>query len=214
MRRCDTAGENQTDMTLRHVPARTPSSRRAHHGAWRATRGQSLVEFALVFPLFIIALLATIEFAFALNAVLAVDFASRDAALAAAEAGSGNGADCSILKAVDSNVTAPASESSITEVRIFKSDGNGKALGPADVYDVTGAAACAGMPYHLVSETYPETDRCNELGGCTVQTTVDTIGVQITYAYQWKTPLHGILPLAGTGYQITRSNAMRMEPIL
>ena len=201
-------------MPSRRAAWRRPSSRRASRGTCRAARGQSLVEFALVFPLFIIALLATIEFSFALNAVLAVDFASRDAALAAAEAGNGDGADCSILKAVDSSLTAPASSSSITEVRIFKSDSNGTPLGPADVYDVSCAAACAGMPYHLVSETYPNSDRCNELAGCNVQTSVDTIGVQVTYAYTWKTPLHGILPMAGDGYHVVRSNAMRMEPVL
>jgi Flp pilus assembly protein TadG len=201
-------------MPFRDAARPRPSSRPTRPGTRRAARGQSLAEFALVFPLFIIALLATIEFAFALNAVLAVDFASRDAALAAAEAGNGSGADCSILNAVDSNVTAPASAGQITEVRIFKSDANGKSLGPVNVYDVSGTAACAGMPYHLVSETYVETDRCNELAGCNVQTSVDTIGVQITYAYQWKTPLHSILPTAGPGYQIVRSNAMRMEPVL
>lgn len=192
-----------------------PSSRPARPGTRRTDRGQSLVEFALVFPLFILVLLATIEFAFALNGVLAVDFASRDAALAAAEAGNADGADCSILKAVDASVTAPADASNITEVDIFKSDANGKSLGPTNVYDVSGTAACTGLPYHLVSETYVDTDRCNELAGCNVpQASVDTIGVQITYMYGWKTPLHGLLPMAGSGYQIVRTNAMRMEPVL
>ena len=45
--------------------------------------GQSLVEFALVFPMFFILFLGVVEFAFAFNAILAVNFASRDAALCA-----------------------------------------------------------------------------------------------------------------------------------
>ena len=40
--------------------------------------GQSLVEFALVFPIFFILLLGIIEFAFVFNAMLAVNFASRE----------------------------------------------------------------------------------------------------------------------------------------
>jgi hypothetical protein len=201
-------------MQVRHAVARRPSIRQPGRRARRASHGQSLVEFALVFPFFFIILLAIIEFSFAFNAILAIDFASRDAALAAAEAGNAGGADCSILKALDRSVTAPASAGNISEVRIFKSDTNGKPIGPANVYDLAGTAACTGMPYHLVSESYLETDRCNELAGCKIQTTVDTIGVQVTYVYQWRTPLHGLLPMSGPGYQMVKSNAMRMEPVL
>jgi Flp pilus assembly protein TadG len=201
-------------MHIRHANAPRLSIRQTGRRARRASRGQTLVEFALIFPSFLIILLAIIEFSFALNAFLAVDFASRDAALAAAEAGNASGADCSILKAVDRSVTAPASANNITEVRIYKSDTNGNALGPVNVYDLTGKAACTGLPYHLASESYVETDRCNELAGCKVQTSVDTIGVQITYNYQWHTPLHGLLPMQGAGYVLVQSNAMRMEPVL
>ena len=72
------------------------------------------------------------------------------------------------------------------------------------------------MPYHLVGAAgYLDVDRCNELAGCSVSgASVDTIGVQITYDYQWHTPLHGLLPLPGGGYQLVKSNAMRMEPVL
>jgi Flp pilus assembly protein TadG len=201
-------------MQIRHA-ARTKSIRGIGRRARPASRGQTLVEFALVFPFFLIIVLAIIEFSFVMNAVLAIDFASRNAALAAAEAGNVGGADCSILKALDGSITAPASTVNITQVQIFKSDSNGKALGPVDVYDLTGAAACTGMPYHLVSETYQDTGRCNELAGCAVAgASVDTIGVQISYDYQWHTPLHGILPMPGAGYQLVKSNAMRMEPVL
>lgn len=182
--------------------------------ARRRSRGQSLVEFALVFPFFMVIMLGIIEFAFALNAVLAIDFASRDAALAAAEAGNADGADCSILKSVDEGITAPASDADITQIRIFKSDANGNELGPVNIYDVGGKAACAGLPFSLVSEGYQDTDRCNELAGCKVQSTVDTIGVEITYIYKWHTPLHSLLSLPGNGYTMVKANAMRMEPVL
>lgn len=84
------------------------------------TRGQSLAEFGLVFPFFMVILFGVIEFAFALNASLSIDYATRDAALVAAEAGNTVGADCSILAKVDESVTAPADRGAITEVQIYK----------------------------------------------------------------------------------------------
>ena len=156
-----------------------------------------------------------------MNAFVSIDFATRDAALAAAEAGNSSSADCSILRALDRSMTAPANNSRVSEVRIFKSDTNGQALGPVNIYDRSGLTSCpladgtaATVAYHQVQSSYPETGRCNELQGCQVQTTVDTIGVQISYAYGWVTPLHWLMPTLGPGYSMVKSNAMRMEPVL
>jgi Flp pilus assembly protein TadG len=183
------------------------------------TRGQSLAEFALVFPFFIIILFGVIEFAFVFNASLSIEFATRDSALAAAEAGNTPGADCSILKVVEAAMGPPTDRNAITEVRIYKSDPNGNPVGPTNIYSRTGAATCPGLPYHMNSGSYPDTGRCNVLAGCllpngTKTTTVDTIGVQVTYVYKWKTPLASLLPVSGPGYTMTTNNAMRMEPVL
>ena len=164
---------------------------------------------------------AVVEFAFVMNAFAAIGFATRDAALAAAEAGNASSADCSILRALDTSITAPASNARVSEVRIFKSDSTGHDLGPANVYERSGEISCpladgtpATVPYHEVSNGYPEASRCNELQGCKMQPTVDTIGVQVSYVYGWVTPLHWLVPTAGPGYTMVKSNAMRMEPVL
>ena len=78
-----------------------------------SSTGQTLVEFALVFPMFFILFLGVIEFAFSFNAILAVNYASRNAALAAAEAGATTGADCVILGGIESDVAAPANHAKI-----------------------------------------------------------------------------------------------------
>ena len=202
--------------TRRHTRRDRASARRR-----AGSHGQSLVEFALVFPIFMVLLFGVIEFAFTMNAYLSIDFASRNAALTAAEAGSTDSADCSILRTIENSVTAPASSERISQVRVFKSDTNGKALGPADVYDRSGSMSCplsdgtpATLPYSEVSNGYPSSSRCDELTGCKVQTSVDTIGVEVTYDYGWVTPLHSLLPSSGAGYTMVHSNAMRMEPIL
>lgn len=194
--------------------ARRPRSR-------RPSNGQALVEFVLVFPIFFVALLAIVEFGFVMNAQVSIDFATRDAALAAAEAGNTPDADCSILRALDRGMTTPAKNQLVSEVRVYKADSNGVAKGPVNVYDRNGTTDCpladgtaATVAYRLVSSSYDAAGRCNELAGCNVQTTVDTIGVQVMYGYTWVTPLHWLMPTLGPGYTMVKANAMRMEPIL
>ncbi len=191
-------------------------------------RGQTLVEFALVVPLFLVVMLAIVEFAFVFNAVLATNFASRTAALAAAEAGNDTGADCVILRGVEREVGAPADKSRITAVRIYRSDTNGKQMGSAvNVYTRTGSTTCdlidgttVTVPYKISGTPgYPASDRCNVLLGCPAGPSgshpgLDTIGVDVQYSHQWRTPLNNFLPGSGSGYIFDRSNAMRMEPVL
>ena len=43
---------------------------------------------------------------------------------------------------------------------------------------------------------------------------LDTIGVRVVYDHQWVTPLGGFGGLGGSGFTLTQSNSMRMEPIL
>jgi Flp pilus assembly protein TadG len=188
--------------------------------------GQALVEFALVIPIFLVMLTGIIEFALALNSVLSINFATREAALIAAEAGNGDGADCVILAKVEASVGAPSNNGQISEVRIFKSDRNGAQLA-TNRYVRTGSMTCTfstasvTVPYTLSgTENYPDTKRCNVLAGCPANaplpstTAVDHVGVQVNYTYFWHTPLRSFLDLSGTGYALVKSNSMRMEPVL
>ena len=99
----------------------------------RATRrgsrakGQSLVEFALVFPIFFVLLMGLIEFGLVFNALLSINFATRDASLIAAEAGNGAGADCVILKKIEDSIGAPSNKAQITQVEIYKANKTGNA---------------------------------------------------------------------------------------
>lgn len=199
-----------------------------HHRRDRS-RGQALVEFALVFPLFMFVMLGLVEFAFVFNAVLATNFSSRTAALLAAEAGNQAGADCVILQSVDDEITAPADDSRVVSVDIYWSDTHGVQKGSArTTYARGGSTTCtyAGgvtvtVPYTRTTNAYPEAERCNMLDGCTGTTAgfshangLDTVGVRVTYSHLWKTPLENFLRTGGSGFIIDRSNAMRMEPIL
>lgn len=215
------------------IPGARPLARRARalisrrHRSDRSSdgRGQSLVEFSLVLPVFMLIIIGMIEFAFAFHGLLAINFASRDAALLAAEASSDSGADCVVLDSIESDVDAPAKERQIEEVRIYWATDTGGVMpgNPVNVYQRVGSTTCSlpdgvslTVPYTLVGVAgYPEDQRCDVLAGCGgAHDTVDTIGVQITYSHTWVTPLASIVSLGGTGFEFTHSTAMRMEPSL
>jgi Flp pilus assembly protein TadG len=218
-------------------------------------RGQSLVEFALVIPIFLVVLLAVLEFGFLLNGLLAINFATRDAALIAAEAGNAGGsdqngadvaADCVVLQKVEQDVTAPANPANITQVQIYWTNAYGQPLDASgnvttlgspsqavDTWTRTGSDTCTfadgskvKVPYTLTTPTampnpnYPDAARCNSVRGATDGSCqpghpgLDTIAVQVTYHDTWRTPLHNLIGLLGSGWTLTQSNEMRMEPVL
>lgn len=179
--------------------------------------GQTLVEFSLVIPMFLTILIAIVEFAFVFNAILATNYASRDAALLAAEAGNTLGADCVVLQAVEQDMGMPASPAQVQRVEIFRATPAGDQLGSATVYSRTGTFSCGlpdgtfvNLPYTLEADGYPIAARCNVLVGCGGQP-LHHVGVRVTYRHLWRTPF-------GTGFgpylDVVRSNSMRMEPVL
>ena len=184
-----------------------------------------MVEFALIFPTFILMIIGIIEFAFLFNALLSVNFSARNAALAAAEAGDTLGADCVILREVEGSVAAPASRDRIERVEIFQTRANSSGLtqmvGSATVYRRTGSTTCTfvdgsslTVPYSRTADGFPESDRCNVLGGCGGgHPTVDNVGVRVTYTHTYVTPLENLVGGNGT-LTFDRTSVMRMEPVL
>jgi Flp pilus assembly protein TadG len=203
------------------VASLLPTFKRRRHSD--RTRGQSLVEFALIFPLFFTLFLGIIEFSFAFNAILSVNFASRNAALAAAEAGTNIGGDCVILASVERDVTAPANAAHISKIEVYRAKSNGDPYSPAEItrFTRTGSLTCtmpdgssATVPYQRTLNAYPEANRCNILAGCGgTHTTIDHIGIRIYYTHSYVTPLETFVG-TGSGFSFDRANVMRMEPIL
>jgi Flp pilus assembly protein TadG len=178
-----------------------------------------MVEFAVVFPLFWTLLIALIEFAFGFQTVLAVSFASRNAAVIGSEAGRAAMADCAILRSVDGDVTAPLSPAQIQKVDISWTDSNGVVKpGATTTYtrSTSSTIACNmdgaafTVPYSLTANGYPIANRCATRTGCAGHVGVDTIGVKITYQYLYHTPYGAVL--GGIGWTFERSAEMRLEP--
>ena len=191
----------------------------------RRETGQTLVEFALIFPIFLLVLFAVIEFAFVFSGMLGISYATRDAALMAAEAGNGIGADCVILRTVDNAVSAPAADARIESVIIYRANPDGTEIsGISNRWNRSGSTSCpvgvgGSVPYTQQTNAYGESYRCNVLIGCPTDAAgahagLDTIGVRVTYVHQWVTPMGGFGGLGGSGFTLTQSNSMRMEPVL
>ncbi len=181
--------------------------RRDRRRGRRATSGQTLVEFALVLPLFMALMMGVLEFGILYNNLLTIQFAARQGVSAAAQAGAVDGADCSILNAVEEALTSPVDRSEVAAVEIFLSDTAGDAVpGRVNTYTRVGTLDCPGtgdQPYTLVgTEGYVQVDRIDTLAGG-----LDIIGVRIDYDY------HGITPIgAGRIWALTDGATLRMEP--
>jgi Flp pilus assembly protein TadG len=223
-----TTSNPTTPGALVPLPTRTSPSDRSPRGRRRREDGQTLVEFALAFPIFWTVLLGIIEFAFAFNAVLSVNFASRNAALVAAEAGNGLGADCVILVQIEQDITTPANANKIRRVDIYRTNRSGTMQGSPTTYIRNGGTpttcnypdgSSLTVPYNLSANGYPEAGRCNVLAGCPAfppvpaRDQLDTVGIKIEYDHAWVTPLHQFLG-QGPNFAVDRANAMRMEPVL
>ena len=186
-----------------------------------AQRGQALVEFSLVFLIFITVFVGVVEFGIAFNARMSVSFASRDAAVFASESGGAPAsADCGILNAVDRDLLPPTDKHRVVNVTIFWSDANGNVQGGAIQRYAPYGGLCPGWGgwQNPSPANYPATSRCAYVGGvihgCLAgHTGPDIVGVTVVYQHSWVTPMPGLVGLGGTGFTFSQTNLTVMEPI-
>jgi hypothetical protein len=169
--------------------------------------GQGLVEFAMALPIFVLLLMSMIEYGFLYNNILTVQYAARQGVSAAAEAGAGDGVDCTILKAIEAALTVPIDKTKITYVDIFQSDSDGDPVpGVVNHYTRTGVLDCPGsvdQPYTLIGgEGYPQATRHDAIADG-----LDIVGVKIGYLYNGITPIG-----SGRSWSVSDGATLRMEP--
>ena len=165
-------------------------------------RGQSLVEMALILPLLLLIVLGTLEFGFALDHHLTLEYASREGARTGASLSNGDG-DVTVCDTIDDQIVAavqrvlrsPGSDvdiSQVPEIRIFKAGASGQELGPVNRWTyspgagplVDGArldfveASVGWAPCARVSDPVP-----------------DSIGVSLSYTYHFRTPLTSLMSM-------------------
>jgi Flp pilus assembly protein TadG len=147
----------------------------------RPRRGQALVEFALVLPLFLTVLFGLVEMTLIYSSVALYDTAAHQGArLAALLATRTANADAQTVATIFHTVQ-PLFVAHLERIEIFQSDaaGDGPQATAEDAFDGTGTA--------IAPQTWPASDRVSTVAAPVY------LGVRITYHYTWLTSFIGAL---------------------
>ncbi len=200
---------------------------------WRdGQRGQGVVEFALLVPVFMLLLLAMLEFGFVFDHTLTIEYATREGARVGSALVNGGGTlgcgsgqspnkddvDPLIVAAVTRVLTSPGSRvrvAGIPTIRIYKANASGSEAGPVNVWRYTPGAGPTvdgrQLDYSMLSTGWTACSRTNlpPVGP-------DSIGVSLTYTYRMQTGLGSILGFfGGTGWStiaVSDRTVMAMNP--
>jgi len=188
-------------------------------------RGQGLVEFAALVPVFMLLLLGMLEFGFAFDQDLTLEYATREGARVGSALANGGGTlgcnltpppgqspnratvDPQIMAAVRRVILSPGSRVKLvadplvgTEVRIWKANPTSSppglpTAGSINIWRYTGPNTGPTVDGQQIGFTQISQawDPCSRLNG----SSVDSIGVSLTYTYAFQTPLAGILRFFG-----------------
>jgi hypothetical protein len=212
----------------------------------RDQRGQSLVEFSLIVPVFLLILFGMMEYGFVFTHDLTLEYATREGARAGSALANGGGTlgcntgqspnwtqvDPQIIAAVERVLTSPGSQvvvSRVTQIVIYKADpttgANDQGLSNTWTYSAGAGPVPQGAtnPLNFVDSHYnavaaSNTDAWQACARSNVQvgaTPPDSLGVSVTYTYQFETPLASILGFFAGGTPTLTMNdktVMQLNP--
>lgn len=186
---------------------------------WRASgrsRGQALVEFALVAPLFLMLLFGVIEYSLINASIGAYNFAAKDAAREGAILGKGGvpgpgGTTTPADNYMVNNIILPHVSgvviAQMTKIEIFHASETGACISTTGS---GGAQVCqediwqqSGGTWSSTSSNWPQTTRNDALANA------DYIGVKISYTYTYLTAL---LAITTPTISLTATSVQRIEP--
>ena len=173
---------------------------------WDRSRGQSLVEFAFVVPLFLLILLGMLEFGIAFTHDQTLAYATREGARTGAALGTGNTAypcnattvgyfDAPIIAAVERVLESPGSPiniSNVTSITVYLAQTDGSPTsGKVNVWTSGAGPTVDGKVLKFKQTTTGWTCLAPRNNG----DPADALGVGITYNYPFQTSLGGIFKL-------------------
>ena len=194
-------------------------------------RGQALVEFTVVVPVFMFLLLGMMEFGFAFSDRLTLGNATREGARVGASLVTGStttctgdpaGVDTSIVASMQFILKSGGSDvdlSHINSIRIFKASSTGTQVGsyvntwtytPGAGPDADSGPGVERLDFSPSSLGWTACSRDNGSGN------PDSIGVSINYQYQLRTPLAAVATLLGfsqgSSINIVDTTVMSLNP--
>lgn len=190
-------------------------------------RGQSLVEFGILVPAFLLILFGLLEFGFLFSHHLTLEYATREGARVGAALGRGTpSAPCSgtnpepvdwqIVAAVQRVLTSPGSQvppARIQEIRIYRAKNDGDehpndvnvwVPGPGPIVDGTRLA---------FREVDTGWSACGRRKSSTPSSDADSIGISLVYDYRFVSPLGSLLGFVGPAHvTIADRTVMALNP--
>ena len=159
-------------------------------------------------PVFLLILLGMLEFGFAFAHHLTMEYSTREGARTGASLGNGSAqvacaiVDDQIIAAVQRVLTGAGSQVSMArvgEIRIYKADTNGRELGPVNIWRLGAGPPVEGtaLQFHQVSSGWNACSRKSTTTTANPGERVDSLGVSITYDYDFVTPLGSLMGIVG-----------------
>lgn len=192
-------------------------------------RGQSLVEFGILVPGFLVILFGLLEFGFLFSHHLTLQYATREGARVGAALGSGTpSAPCSasggtaepvdwqIVAAVQRVLTSPGSQvpvARVQQIRIFRANNQGRETGNDVNVWVPGTGPQVDGTNLVFRMNDEKWDACSRKKSTTSSSDADSIGVSLVYDYRFVSPLGSLLGLAGAAQlTVADQTVMALNP--
>lgn len=186
-----------------------------------AQSGQSVVELALIVPVFMLLLLGLLEFGMAFDHTITVSYATREGARTGSALVDGGASGCAsvdprIVAAVQRVLTSPGSQvaiSRVSEIRIYEATATGaETSGKVNIwrYDPTHGPTVDGeqLDFAVTSVGWSACDRTAH--------PPQSVGVSLKYRYVFATPVGLIMSMVGgsgpAGLDISDRTVMAMNP--
>ncbi len=199
-------------------------SRRSHGGDHSrdrfGERGQGLVEFTLVLPLMILLLLGMLEFGLAFNHHMTIEYATREGSRTGSGLSKGGTTNCIgglDLQMIDAQTVAaaqrilkspgsPIQMGNIADIRIYNANATGDQIGSqVNVWTYSPGAGPDIDPSLLGVDRLDFSNSSTGWPVCSRSSgpNADSIGVRISYTYQFSTPLGAVMDMLG-GTRLTQ----------
>lgn len=187
---------------VKRSPGRLPHEMR--HGRAtarrRRARGQAMVEFALVAPLFFLVFFGFVEFALISTSIAAYNFAAKDGARIGSLLGrTDSTVDTQVVTDIRTHVAGIVMAQPI-QIEIYKADAGGNPVSGSggiieNVYDINGnAIGTPSWPVNLRNDSLLD---------------ADYLGVRITFKYTYLT---AYVSGGNTSLTLTANSVQRIEP--
>lgn len=164
----------------------------------------------MVVPVFLLLILGILEFGFIFDHTMTMSYATREGARSGSAFAAGNTTtmicnssvdiDKNIIAAVQRVLEAPGSDvaiANVSRIRIFRATATGGDSGTGNNWAPGSGPVVDGQALHFAQSGAGSYNACNRVNAWIGNTPPESLGVAITYRYDYRTPLAGIFAFFG-----------------